>query len=146
MEQVSIINKEEKVLRVAEGNKAQDGTNVGAIAGAATGGVMGLIVGMGTAALIPGVGPLVLLGQAAIALTTTLTSGVIGATAGGLLGGLVGYGIPEDQAKVYTQRINIGEYFVMVEGTEAEVRLAESILTRWNVKELRIYDSEVLAS
>jgi hypothetical protein len=78
---------------------------------------------------------------AATALATTLTSGVIGATAGGLLGSLAGYGIPEEQAAVYSDRIHHGDYFLIVEGTEAEVRQAEAILNRWNVQELRIYDA-----
>jgi hypothetical protein len=63
----------------------------------------------------------------------------MGATAGGLLGALIGYGIPEQQATVYRDRIHRGDYFVVIAGSEAEIRQAEAILQRWNVQELRIY-------
>jgi uncharacterized protein YcfJ len=144
MAQVSVIRKDSEGQHLTEkhvGNNAQEGTNVGAIAGGAIGGTLGLAIGLGTAALIPGVGPLVLLGEAALALATTVTSGVIGATTGGLLGALIGYGVPEKQATVYSDRIGQGAYFVMIDGTAPEVRQAEAILRRWNIQELRIYDS-----
>ncbi|MBD2006132.1 MULTISPECIES: DUF1269 domain-containing protein [Cyanophyceae] len=141
MNQVSTISKEPQQVSPPPENKAQEGTNIGAIAGGAVGGTVGLAIGLGTLAAIPGVGAIALIGAAATALATTLTSGVIGATAGSLLGGLIGYGIPEEQAAIYEHRIHSGEYFVMVEGTEAEVRQAEAILSRWNVQELRIYDA-----
>jgi uncharacterized membrane protein len=135
--QVSVIAKDGE-LPVAD-NKAQEGTTIGAIAGGTVGGVVGLIIGLGTLAAIPGVGPVAFLGAAATALATTLTTGVLGATAGGLLGALIGYGIPEDQAKVYHDRIHRGEYFVMVEGSEADIRQAEAVFSRWQIHELRIY-------
>ena len=138
MNQVSVIAKDGEP-KVAADNKAQEGTTIGAIAGGTVGGVVGLIIGLGTLAAIPGVGPVAFLGAAATALATTLTTGVLGATAGGLLGALVGYGIPEDQAKVYHDRIHRGEYFVMVEGSEADVRQAEAVFSRWQIHELRIY-------
>jgi hypothetical protein len=75
-------------------------------------------------------------------LATTLTSSVIAATAGSLLSALISYGIPEEQATVYSDRIGNGEYFVMLEGTQEEVCQAAGVLNRWNIKELRIFDSE----
>ncbi len=127
-------------LREVKGNKAQDGTTIGAIAGATVGGTAGLAVGLATAAALPVVGPLVLVGAAATALATTLTGGIMGATAGGLIGALIGYGIPEEQATLYRDRIYQGDYLVMLEGTEADIRQAEAILSRWDIQEFRIYD------
>lgn len=141
MNQVSAINKESEPVSPPPTSKAQDGTTIGAIAGGAAGGVLGLALGLGTIAAIPVLGPISIIGVAATALATTLTSGVIGATAGGLLGALTGYGIPDEQAAVYSDRIHHGDYFLIVEGTEAEVRQAEAILNRWNIQELRIYDA-----
>lgn len=138
MNQVSVIAKDGEPAATT-GNKAQEGTTMGAIAGGTVGGVVGLLIGLGTLAAIPGVGPVAFLGAAATALATTLTTGVLGATAGGLLGALIGYGIPEDQAKVYRDRIHRGEYFVMVEGPEADIRQAEAVFSRWQIHELRIY-------
>lgn len=140
MNQVSVIARNGEQTIVAD-NKAQEGTTIGAIAGGTVGGLVGLVVGLGTLAAIPGVGPVAFLGAAATALATTLTSGVLGATAGGLLGALIGYGIPEEQATVYRDRIHQGDYFVMVEGSEADVRQAEAILSRWHIQELRIYNA-----
>lgn len=141
MNQVSAINKESEPVSPPPASKAQEGTTLGAIAGGAAGGVLGLALGLGTIAAIPVLGPISIIGVAATALATTLTSGVIGATAGGLLGALTGYGIPDEQAAIYNDRIHHGDYFLIVEGTEAEVRQAEAILNRWNVQELRIYDA-----
>ncbi|MBD2539295.1 DUF1269 domain-containing protein [Coleofasciculus sp. FACHB-SPT36] len=141
MNQVSAINKESEPVSPPPASKAQEGTTLGAIAGGAAGSVLGLALGLGTIAAIPVLGPISIIGVAATALATTLTSGVIGATAGGLLGALTGYGIPDEQAAIYNDRIHHGDYFLIVEGTEAEVRQAEAILNRWNVQELRIYDA-----
>jgi uncharacterized protein YcfJ len=143
MNQVSVINKEPEQAVVME-NNAQEGTNIGAIAGGAVGGTVGLLVGLGTAALIPGLGPIALLGAAATALATTVTSGVIGATAGGLIGGLIGYGVLKEDAVLYNERIAGGSYFLMLDGTETEMRKVATILNRWNIEELRIFDATPL--
>ena len=143
MDRISAIARDPQAetveVREVPGNKAQDGTTIGAIAGASVGGSLGLAVGLATAAILPGVGPAVLIGAAATALATTLTGGIMGATAGGLIGALIGYGIPEEQATLYRDRIYRGDYLVMVEGTEADIRQAEAILSRWDIQELRIY-------
>jgi hypothetical protein len=120
-------------------NKANEGATKGAVSGGAAGGLTGLLVGLGLVA-IPGVGPVMLAGAAATALATTLTGGAIGAAAGGLLGGLVGLGIPEDRAKVYSDRVDRGDYLVMAEGTDEEIRQAESIFSRHGIHEWGIYD------
>jgi hypothetical protein len=121
-------------------NKADDGAKAGALTGGALGGLGGLLVGLGTLA-IPGVGPVLLGGAAATALATALTGGAIGAAAGGITGGLVGLGIPEKNAKVYNDRINRGDYLVIVDGTDAEVHRAEEILRRRHVEDFAIYDA-----
>jgi uncharacterized protein YcfJ len=145
MKQVSLIARhtsnvhEVTNVRTVDKNPAQEATTSGAVLGGAVGGTIGLLVGLGTIAAIPGVGPLVLLGEAAVALATTLTSGIMGATAGGLLGALVGQGIPEDHATGYHDRVERGDYLAMVEGTEAELSHVASIFDRWHAKEVRTY-------
>jgi hypothetical protein len=123
-----------------KGNKADDGAKAGAATGGALGGLGGLLVGLGALA-IPGVGPILAGGAVATALTTALAGGAIGAAAGGLAGGLVGLGIPENRAKVYSDRINRGDYLVIVDGTEDEVRRAEAILKRHGIQEFDIFDA-----
>lgn len=121
------------------GNKADEGASAGALTGGVLGGATGLLVGLGALA-IPGVGPIVLAGEVATALATTLAGGAIGAAAGGLIGALVGLGIPEERAKVYSDRVSRGEYLVMIDGSDEEVARAESVLTGRGIEEFGIYD------
>lgn len=126
--------------KVKTGNKADDGAKAGATTGAAAGGLGGLLVGLGALA-IPGIGPVIAGGAAATAIATTLAGGAIGAAAGGLTGALVGLGIPENRAKVYNDRLNQGDYLVMIDGTEDEVRRAETVLKRRNIQEWGMFDA-----
>ena len=89
--------------------KAPEGIATGAGSGAAIGGVLGWLVGIGAIA-IPGIGPLVAAGPVVAALAG---AGAAGA-AGGLVGGLVGAGIPEIEAKRYAGRIREGGYLISV--------------------------------
>jgi hypothetical protein len=105
-------------------SKAPEGISTGAGAGAAIGGVLGWLVGIGALA-IPGVGPLVAAGPIAAALAG---AGAAGAT-GGLVGGLIGAGIPEIEAKRYAGRIRDGGYLISVHCDDKEwARRAEEIL------------------
>jgi hypothetical protein len=125
---------------VGAGNKADEGAKAGAATGGILGGLGGLLVGLGALA-IPGVGPVIAGGAAATALATTVTGGAIGAAAGGIVGGLVGLGIPEDRARVYSDRFQRGDYLVIIDGTEAEIHRAEAILKRRGIEEFAIYDA-----
>jgi hypothetical protein len=53
-------------------NVAKTGAKTGAIAGSAAGGIAGLLVGLGAIA-IPGIGPIMLAGAAATAISTTIS-------------------------------------------------------------------------
>lgn len=123
-----------------DGNKAEDGAKKGAATGGAVGGLTGLLVGLGMVA-IPGVGPVMLAGAGATALATALTGGAIGAATGGIVGGLVGLGIPEKDAKTYSDRVDQGHYLVMVEGTDADVQRAESILSHRGINDWGVYNN-----
>lgn len=121
------------------GNKADEGAAAGALTGGALGGLTGFLVGLGTLA-IPGIGPLVLAGAEATAIASTLAGGAIGAAAGGLVGALIGWGIPEERARMYSDRVAHGDYLIVVKGTEEEIRLADSILRSRGIREWGIYD------
>lgn len=123
----------------ATGNKADDGAKAGAATGGALGGLGGLLVGLGALA-IPGIGPVIAGGALATALATTAAGGAIGAAAGGLTGALVGLGIPEEEALRYNDRVNRGDYLVMVDGTDDEIHRAQAILSRHGIQEWGIYD------
>lgn len=146
MNKISVIAKDDNQDDIAGidvqdkvGNKADEGASAGALTGGVLGGATGLLVGLGALA-IPGVGPIVLAGEIATAIATTLAGGAIGAAAGGLIGALVGLGIPEEKAKIYNDRISQGHFLVMVDGNDAEIARAESVLTGRGIEDFGIYD------
>ncbi|VXD22802.1 conserved membrane hypothetical protein [Planktothrix serta PCC 8927] len=126
-------------------NKAEEGAAVGITTGGVLGGLTGLLVGLGTLA-IPGIGPIMLAGATATTLATTLAGTAIGAATGGLLGALIGLGIPEEDAKIYNERIGRGEYLIIVDGNESEIAHAHQILQTHNIEEYRVYDAPGVAS
>jgi len=104
-----------KDLAAEINTKTPEGVATGAGAGAAVGGVLGWLVGIG-ALTIPGIGPLVAAGPIVAALAG---AGAVGAT-GGLVGGLIGAGIPEIEAKRYAGRIRGGGYLISVHCDDRE--------------------------
>ncbi|WP_413166475.1 hypothetical protein ACL6C3_07140 [Capilliphycus salinus ALCB114379] len=149
LEQVSVMaphsdpatkDAEVDVYTHSEGNHADTGAVTGAIAGGTLGIIGGLLVGLGAAA-IPGIGPILLAGAEATAIATTLAGTAIGATSGGIIGALIGLGIPEDQAKVYNDRLSQGEYIVLVTGTPRSVDEAEDILRDQGIEQWQVYDA-----
>ena len=123
-----------------EGNNAAEGAGAGATSGAVLGGIGGLLLGLGTLA-IPGVGPVIVAGEAASTIASTLAGAGIGAAAGGIIGGLVGLGIPEDKAKIYSDRVSSGSYLIMVNGTDDDISRAERILQDNGIEEYGVYDA-----
>ncbi|MDM9381799.1 signal transduction histidine kinase LytS [Chlorogloeopsis sp. ULAP01] len=115
--------------------EAQEGAGVGAVTGTVLGGVGGLLVGL-EALIIPGVGPFLAAGTIA----TTLAGAGIGAAAGGLVGALTGLGIPEEEARGYSERVSQGEYLVIVDGTDSEIQRAASVLSNQGIRNWAVYD------
>ena len=148
MENVSVVGRnadpEDGVAGVAVhkniDNKADEGAVAGAVTGGALGGVTGLLVGLGSLA-IPGVGPVVLAGAAATALATTLAGTAIGAGGASLLGALIGLGIPDNDAKAYSDLLEQGYYLVVVDGTETQVHHAGEVLTHKGIRQWQVYDA-----
>ena len=100
--------------------KAPEGTVAGLGSGAAIGGALGWIAGIGALA-IPGVGPFIAAGPIIAAI-----SGVaIGATVGGITGGLIGFGIPELEAKRYEGKLQQGNILISVH-TESSEEIARA--------------------
>ena len=144
MDQVSVIAKDADQVAGHEttekiGNKADEGATTGALTGGTLGGITGLLVGLGALA-IPGLGPILLAGAEATAIATTLAGAGIGAAAGGLIGALIGLGIPEEKAKIYSDRVGRGSFLVMVTGTGLEIDRAATIMRQHGVEEFDIYD------
>jgi len=142
MDRVSIIARDEKgkdQISDADMNPKEEqvkgGAGAGAVAGSATGGLMGLIGGLGVLA-IPGVGPVAEVG---IVLANTLLGSGIGAAGGGLVGALIGWGVPEDRAQYYGDRLDQGDYILIMEGSSDDVRKAEAILNNRGIRDWGFY-------
>ena len=96
--------------------KAPEGTAIGASAGGVTGGVLGLLAGIGALA-IPGVGPFIAAGP----IMAALSGAAVGAAIGGIAGALIGMGIPEFEAKQYEAKIKAGNILISVHASDGEV-------------------------
>ncbi len=101
--------------RVSSSRPAEGATR-GAITGGALGGVAGLAVAAG---MLPVLGPIVAagplvsaLGLGAGALGTGAAGAVTGAAAGGLIGALTSWGMDEETAQRYEDRVQAGEILV----------------------------------
>jgi hypothetical protein len=92
------------------------------------GAIVGCLLGVGLLA-VPGVGLVVAVGTSG-ALTATLAGAGIGLAIGGLIEALAGLGMTDSPARIDSDRLFRGEYLVIVNGTDNEVRRAEYILSR----------------
>lgn len=100
--------------------------------GAGLGGVMGLIAGIGFAAM-PGLGFVFLIGPIAADI------GLTGAMVGAFLGSLVGWGVHEDRIRHYEQCIKDGRVLVIVNGNPLEIVRAERILKETDVVDVHLH-------
>lgn len=112
------------------GNISEEDT-AGAFASGALGGLAGLLVGL-VLWVIPGIGPVIVAGEEATAIATTL--------AGGLPTFLVSLGITENQAKGYSDLVCKGYYLVIVTGIDVEIRLAKRIFNRRDIQQWGVYE------
>jgi len=95
--------------------------------GAAFGGLSGLVIGL-SALLVPGIGPVLVVGP----LTAALMGAGLGAAAGGLMGALTEMGLPEEQVHSYNEGVQRGGILVTVTTTDDQVAYAAAILARHN--------------
>lgn len=143
MDQVSAIAQNSQGEEIADtevqsgAERAKDGAETGALMGATTGGILGLIGSLSVLA-IPGVGVAT---EVAVLLGNAFLGSGIGAAGGSLVGALIGWGIPEEQAKYYQELLSQGSYIVLVEGTEAEINGAKAILTNHKIRDWSMYNA-----
>ncbi|HRN86146.1 MAG TPA: general stress protein [Candidatus Dojkabacteria bacterium] len=127
--------------RIAE----ETGSDVaeGAVAGATSGAILGGLAGLLASFVLPGIGALFVGGPIAAALgltgaAATVTSGVAtGALAGGLIGALTGLGLPEEDARVYEERIKEGGILVAVSAHSSEEVLVENIFSENHAEDVK---------
>jgi uncharacterized membrane protein len=145
---ISIVmqNKEDAdIIRNNTGANVAESTASGAATGAAIGGLAGLLIGIGAIA-IPGIGALLIGGPIAAALgltgaaATTVSGAATGALAGGLIGALVGIGVPEEDARIYEERVKSGAILVAVPAFSSEHREASAILRENGAEQIKSID------
>jgi hypothetical protein len=122
------------------GNKDVGGTGV--VGEIATNSALGsVLVGLGSLAL-PGIGPVIAAGSVATALVATVAgSGIEAAALAGVVKALTDLGIPEEQARTYSDSLNQGDYLVIVDGTDDEIQRAAGILSDRGIQNWGIYNS-----
>ncbi|HEU4327398.1 MAG TPA: hypothetical protein VFS21_29945 [Roseiflexaceae bacterium] len=99
-----------------------------AFGGAAIGGLLGLLAGLGALA-IPGIGPVLAVGTLGAALGGTAGGAAIGGAAGGLVGALAGRGLGEEEAHVYAEGVRRGGILITVDADGPDrVEQAQRIL------------------
>lgn len=145
---ISIVmqNKDDAtVISNNTGASVADSAVSGAATGAAIGGLAGLLIGIGAIA-IPGVGALLIGGPLAAALglsgaaAATVSGAATGALAGGLIGSLVGIGVPEEDARIYEERVKAGAILVAVPAMSHENREASAILREHGAEQVKTID------
>lgn len=100
--------------------------------GAGFGGLLGLLLGAPLLA-IPGIGPVLLAGPLATAIT--------GAIVGGFLGSMSGWGVHADHVREYEQRVRDGAILVVVNGTPQQLADAQRMLNESNAQEVHVHSS-----
>ncbi|MGH7962770.1 MAG: hypothetical protein ACRERD_13235 [Candidatus Binatia bacterium] len=122
------------IVRDAEGKDAprkvdvDDGSSVvaGAGAGAAFGGVFGLLVGLGTLA-IPGIGPILVAGPLAATIAGSMVGGVTGLWLGGLS---EESNVPQEDAGLYSEAVHRGATLVSLLAEDQVADRARDIMKR----------------
>jgi uncharacterized membrane protein len=127
------------VANNSDGRHPDDRTSdvgTGAGAGAAVGGIGGLLTGLGIMA-IPGVGPVVAAGWLVATAVGAVAGAAIGGAAGGLIGSLTSSGVPEDEAHVYAEGVRRGGTLVTARVDDSREADAHAILQRRKSVDIR---------
>lgn len=118
--------------------KAPEGATIGVSAGGVTGGVLGLLAGIGALA-IPGVGPFIAAGP----IMAALSGAAVGAAIGGIGGALVGLGMPEYEAKQYETKVRDGNILISVHTYDSdEATRVKQILKDANAADISVAGEE----
>lgn len=103
----------------------KDNVGSGALGGAAVGGVVGSLVGLGTLA-VPGIGTVLAVGSLAATLGVTAAGTGVGAATGGLFGALIGMDVPEKDIHFYEEGVRQGGILLIVR-VENNERMLEAL-------------------
>ena len=124
MNKISIIGRDWQLREDVQGfYQPGDAIKEGAQQGAWFGGIFGLFMGMGMF-ILPIAGAVIVLGP----LGGLIAGAIGGAGLGALVSGLMTLGIPKDQAVKYQERLQAGEFLVVLQGTSEEAMRAQDVL------------------
>ncbi|MFN6473830.1 MAG: hypothetical protein RMY36_029730 [Nostoc sp. SerVER01] len=149
IEKVSVIVKDvepgEKLgeTEISDRIANQDVNTTGAVGDTLTATSWGsLLVGLSSLAL-PSLGAVLAAGSVGVALVSSVAGIAVGAAANqNLLKALGDLGIPEERARVYSDRLQQSYYLLILEGSEAEIHRAEPILRDRGIEYWGVYNSQ----
>lgn len=127
-EAIGLIAREPKGEAQAAAREEQSDEQIAGVtkgfgAGAAVGGIAGLVIGI---AAVPGIGAMVAAGPLAAAL-----AGLgLGAVTGGVFGAIRNLGVPEEEAAYYAEGIRRGGVLVTVETDDYDAERAADVMYR----------------
>lgn len=149
MEKVSIIAKDvdqgEQLANAQVTSRVGDenvNTATGVVGDTLTAATWGsVLVGL-TSLALPGLGAVLAAGSLGVALASSVGGVAVGAAATqNLVKALADLGIPEERARVYSDRLHQGNFMVVVDGSDEEIHPAEAVLRKHNIEYWGIYDS-----
>jgi len=104
----------------------------GAAFGAASGGIIGALAGLGALA-IPGIGPVIAAGPLVAALTGGAIGALAGAPTGGLVAGLVKtHHMDAEDAELYAEGVRRGDTLLTVQVEDSDVSRTRDILNKYS--------------
>ncbi|MEO7719792.1 MAG: general stress protein [Capsulimonas sp.] len=125
VETISIIGRNFESHEDVQGfYRPADAAIAGAGDGAWFGGIFGLMLGAMGFFIVPALGAFMVMGP----LSGMIAGAIGGAGVGALINGLIALGIPKDQALKYQERLQAGEFLVVVHGNANEVSRAHEVL------------------
>lgn len=149
MEKISVVGKDldgkdETVVGNAEVSDRINDTKINtasnAISDTATVSATGFTMLGLTSLALPGLGAVLAAGSLGAAIAATIVSGGVAAVAeNNIIKALSKLGVPESQADLYNTRLQQGDYLVMVEGTEDDIRQTEAVFRDHGIAEWSVY-------
>lgn len=100
-----------------------------------------LLVGL-TSFAIPGAGPILAAGTLGVSLLTGLAGIGMGVVANNnLIQAFKELGVPEDKARLYSDRLTQGNYIILLEGTEDEISRADETFEQGDIHGWGVYQT-----
>jgi hypothetical protein len=148
LEKVSVIGKDvEKGDRIGEVEMSDRIGNQNANTTAAIGGTLAatgwgsLLLGLGSLAIPSTLGAVLAVGTIGVALASSLGGVAISAASSeNLVKAITNLGIPEERARVYSDRLQQSYYLLILDSTDEDIQRAEAILQKQDIQNWGVYN------